>query len=59
MSVVKQDIVNSSCKVQMCSGQSFGSKAAIHAMRDLFEEEESAAGLQSQKDSSLRLNVTT
>jgi len=41
MSVVKQDIVNSSCKVQMCSGQSSGSEAAIHAMRDLFEEEES------------------
>ena len=45
MSVVKQDIVNSSCKVQMCSGQSSGSEAAIHAMRDLFEEEESEAVL--------------
>ena len=45
MSVVKQDIVNSSCKVQMCSGQSSGSEAAIHAMRDLFEEEESKAVL--------------
>ena len=45
MSVVKQDIMDSCCKIQMCSGQTSGSEAAIHAMRELFEEEVSEAVL--------------
>jgi len=45
MCVVKKDVVSSCCKVKMCSGQTAGSEAAIHAMRELFKNEESEAVL--------------
>ena len=40
MTVIKKDIIISSCKVQMCSGQKAGREAAVHAMRRVFESEE-------------------
>ena len=43
MSVVKEDVIDSSSSVQMCSGQEAGCEAVIHSMRELFEDQESEA----------------
>ena len=43
MSIVKEDVITSCSKVQMCSGQAAGSEAVIHSMREMFENEESEA----------------
>ena len=45
MSVVKEDVIDSSSSVQMCLGQEAGREAAIHSMRELFEDQESEAVL--------------
>ena len=44
MSVTKEDVVNASSRTQMC-GRKAGSEAAIHAMKELFEREQSEAVL--------------
>ena len=36
---VKKDVLKSSSKIQMCSGEDSGSEAAIHAVRELFDNE--------------------
>ena len=41
-SITKEDVVNASSKVQIC-GRKAGSEAAIHAMKELFEMEQSEA----------------
>ena len=43
MVVVKEDVIASGSRVQMCSGQKGGSEAAIHAMRSVFENETAEA----------------
>lgn len=45
MAVMREDVIKSCSKIQMCAGQRAGSEAAIHAMRDMFESEESEAVL--------------
>ena len=44
MSVTKEDVIKASSRAQMC-GRKAGSEAAIHAMKELFEMEESEAVL--------------
>ena len=44
MSIMREDVVNASSKAQMC-GRKAGSEAAIHAMKELFEREQSEAVL--------------
>ena len=43
MAIVKDDVIASGSRVQMCSGQKGGSEAAIHAMRTAFESEAAEA----------------
>ena len=43
--VVKQDILESSGLLQVCSGHKSGSEAAVHAMNSLFQHEETDAVL--------------
>ena len=45
MYIVKKDVLKSSSKIQMCSGQNSGSEAAIHAVRELFDNEAAEAVL--------------
>ena len=45
MCIVKKDVMISCSNVQMCSGQEAGSEAAIHAVREVFENEEAEAAL--------------
>ena len=35
--VTKPDVIDASGSLQVCAGHNSGSKAAIHAMRELFE----------------------
>ena len=43
--VVKQDVINASGAMQVCAGQKSGGEAAIHAMRNIFEADETDAAL--------------
>ena len=43
--VVKQDVINASGAMQVCAGQKSGGEAAIHAMRNIFEADETNAAL--------------
>ena len=40
MTIVKQDVVRAAGPLQVCSGLEGGCEAAIHAMREIFEDEE-------------------
>ena len=43
--VAKQDVINASGAMQVCAGQKSGGEAAIHAMRNIFEADETDAAL--------------
>ena len=43
--VAKQDVINASGAMQVCAGQKSGGEAAIHAMRNIFEADETDATL--------------
>ena len=43
--VAKQDVMNASGAMQVCAGQKSGGEAAIHAMRNIFEADETDAAL--------------
>ena len=43
MAVVKEDVIQTSSRVQLCSGQEAGCEAAIYSMRQLFDDEETEA----------------
>ena len=43
--VTKSDVIDASGSLQVCAGHKSGSKAAIHAMRELFEHDNSDAVL--------------
>ncbi|CAB4014728.1 Hypothetical predicted protein [Paramuricea clavata] len=43
MKVVKSDVMKASGSLQLCAYQPSGSKAAIHAMRNIFEEDDTEA----------------
>ena len=43
--VAKQDVINASGTMQVCAGQKSGGEAAIHAMRNIFEADETDAAL--------------
>ena len=43
VSVLKPDILKSAGSLQLCAGHTAGCEAAVHAMTDLFEEEENDA----------------
>ena len=43
--VAKQDVINASGAMQVCAGQKSGGEAAIHAMRNIFEADETGAAL--------------
>ena len=43
MNVVGNDVLKATGPVQLCAGHEAGSEAAVHAMRDLFAEEETEA----------------
>ena len=43
--VAKQDVINASGAMQVCSGQKSGGEVAIHAMRNIFEADETDATL--------------
>ena len=45
MGVVKEDVTRAAGALQLCSGQDEGSEAAIHAMHDIFEDNETEAVL--------------
>ena len=45
ISVIRPDIIESAGCLQLCAGQPSGCEAAAHAMRELFEEEETDAVL--------------
>ena len=45
MKVTKPDVIEASGSLQVCTGHKSGSKAAIHAMRELFEHDNSDAVL--------------
>ncbi|XP_057308551.1 uncharacterized protein LOC130646905 [Hydractinia symbiolongicarpus] len=45
MAVLQKDVLKSSAEIQMCSGQKSSSEAAIHAMREVFDSEETEAVL--------------
>ena len=40
MSVVRQDVQETTGSIQVCAGQPGGCEAAIHAMKDLFDDDE-------------------
>ena len=44
-SIVKQDVIDASGAMQVCAGQKCGSEAVIHAMRSIFEADETDAAL--------------
>ena len=41
----KQDVIDASGPTQVCAGHKSGSEAAIHAMHDIFESDETDAAL--------------
>ena len=43
MSVVKPDVIDASGSLQVCAGQMFGSEAAIHAMCNIFDTDDTDA----------------
>ena len=43
--VAKQDVINASGAMQVCAGQKSGGEAAIHAMRNIFEADETDTAL--------------
>ena len=43
MKVVKPDVMSASGSLQLCAGQPSGSEAAIHAMRNIFDEDDPEA----------------
>ena len=43
MKVVKPDVMSASGSLQLCAGQPSGSEAAIHAMRNIFDEDDTEA----------------
>ena len=43
MSVARKDVVDGSGSLQLCAGQKSGSEAAIHAMRTIFESDDTDA----------------
>ena len=43
--VTKQEVMDASGSLQVCAGQKSGSEAAIHAMREIFEADETDAAL--------------
>ena len=43
--VAKQDVINASGAMQVCAGQKRGGEAPIHAMRNIFEADETDAAL--------------
>ena len=43
MKVVKPDVIDASGSLQVCAGQSSGSEAAIHAMRNIFDADDTDA----------------
>ena len=43
--VAEQDVINASGAMQVCAGQKSGGEAAIHAMRNIFEADETDAAL--------------
>ena len=45
MLVMREDVLKSYATVQMCAGHRAGCEAAIHAMRDVFEQEHAEAAL--------------
>ena len=45
MKVTKEDFLSASGSLRLCAGPRSGSEAAVHAMRSLFEEEETDAVL--------------
>lgn len=53
MKVVKSDVIEASGSLQVCSGQSSGSEAVIHAMRNIFDADDPeyrAAALHNTRD---------
>ena len=55
MYIVRKDVLNSSSKIQMCSGQDSGSEAAIHDVREQFDNEDAEAVLLVASTSSKRV----
>ena len=57
--VAKQDVTNASGAMQVCTGQKSGGEAAIHAMRNIFEADETDAALLDDASNAFRavLNV--
>ena len=43
MRVAKEDVINSVGSLQVCAGQNAGAKAAIHAMHDIYENNDTEA----------------
>ena len=43
--VTKREVMDASGSLQVCAGQRSGSEAAIHAMREIFEADETEAAL--------------
>ena len=43
--VIKPDVIDASGSMQVCAGHKRGSEAAIHAMREIFEHDNSDAVL--------------
>ena len=43
--LAKQDVINVSGATQVCAGQKSGGEAAVHAMRNIFEADETDAAL--------------
>ena len=43
MKVVKPDVMDASGPLQVCAGQTSGSEAAIHAMRNIFDTDDTDA----------------
>ena len=46
MPVVKQDVLSSASYQQLCAGQEAGCEVVIHAVRELFEQEETQGFIQ-------------
>ena len=45
MFLIRPEIINAAGSIQVCAGQKAGCEAAAHAMREIFEEEETDAVL--------------
>ena len=45
MKILKQDVIDASGLLQVCTGLEYGSEAAIHAMRKMFEADDNDAVL--------------